>query len=234
MRNALGILLIVLSVNVFAQNGMIQGVVRDNVEDTTLYRAKVFIKGTILGAYSDMRGKYTIKNVPPGEYTITVIHMAKGYNSSVSGVVVAAGETVVKNINLGQTAVKLATKTLDLSDFVDKASEEALLDETKDENKTVSIIGTEETQKQGIKNVGGAVKRVSGVSLEGGKYANIRGLKGRYNKTLLNGSEIPGLDPNRNAVQLDLFPTAFLSSIKVIKLYLGTRQLFAYTLSNNL
>ena len=219
MRNALTILLIVLSVNIFAQNGMIQGVVRDNVEDTTLYRAKVFIKGSSMGSYSDMRGKYSIKNVPPGEYTITVIHMAKGYNSSVSGVVVGAGETVIKDINLGQAAVKLATKTLDLSDFVDKASEEALLDETKDESKTVSIIGTEETSKQGIKNVGGAVKRVSGVSLEGGKYANIRGLNGRYNKTLLNGSEIPGLDPNRNAVQLDLFPTAFLSSIKVIKTF---------------
>ena len=219
MRNGLVVLLLVLSVNAFAQNGMIQGVVRDNVEDTTLYRAKVFIKGTILGAYSDMRGKYTIKNVPPGEYTITVIHMAKGYNSSVSGVVVAAGETVVKNINLGQTAVKLATKTLNLSDFVDKASEEAAINEIKEETKTVSIVTTEETSKQGIKTVGGAVKRVSGVSLEGGKYANIRGLNGRYNKTLLNGSEIPGLDPNRNAVQLDLFPTAFLSSIKVIKTF---------------
>ncbi len=61
MRNGLVVLLLVLSVNAFSQNGIIQGVVRDNIEDTTLYRAKVFIKGTSLGAYSGMIGKYPIK-----------------------------------------------------------------------------------------------------------------------------------------------------------------------------
>ena len=61
MRNGLVVLLLVLFANAFSQNGMIQGVVRDNVEDTTLYIAKVFIKGTSLGAYSGMIGKYTIK-----------------------------------------------------------------------------------------------------------------------------------------------------------------------------
>lgn len=219
MRIVFGILLFLLTATGFAQNGTISGEIRDNATDTTLYRAKIFIKGTALGAYSGMRGKYTIKNVPPGTYNLTVLYLAKGYNKTIPNIIVKAGEAVLQDVELGASAVTVKVKTLDLSDFVDKASEEAAINDTKNSTKTVSIVTTEETSKQGISNVGGAVKRVSGVSLEGGKYANIRGLNGRYNKTLLNGSEIPGLDPNRNAVQLDLFPTAFLSSIKVVKTF---------------
>ena len=106
-----------------------------------------------------------------------------------------------------------------MSEFVEKTSEAAAVNEIKEDDNVASIVTAEENSKKGDATVGAAVTRVSGVAIEGGKYANIRGLSGRYNKTILNGCEIPGLDPNRNAVQLDLFPTAFLNSIKVIKTF---------------
>jgi len=219
IKCVVNVLLFLFGTVVFAQNGMISGLVRDNTADTTLYRAKVFIKGTPLGAYTDMRGKYTIKNVPAGQHVVTVVYVPKGYNQTISGVIVSAGQTVSEDINLGQSAVKIQVKTLDLSDFVEKTSEAAAINEVKEDDNVASIVTAEENSKKGDATVGAAVTRVSGVSIEGGKYANIRGLSGRYNKTILNGSEIPGLDPNRNAVQLDLFPTAFLNSIKVIKTF---------------
>lgn len=213
------LLFFLFGTTLFAQNGMISGVVRDNTSDTTLYRAKIFIKGTALGAYSDMRGKYTIKNVPAGVYNLTVVYIAKGYNQVFENITVQAGSTTTKELNLGQSAVAVQVKTLDLSEFVEKTSEAAAVNEVKEDDNQASIVTAEENSKKGDATVGAAVTRVSGVSIEGGKYANIRGLSGRYNKTILNGSEIPGLDPNRNAVQLDLFPTAFLNSIKVIKTF---------------
>src|SRR5699024_569923 len=36
-------------------------------------------------------------------------------------------------------------------------------------------------------------------------------------KTLLNGLEIPGLDPDRNTVQMDIFPTKVIDNIIVYK-----------------
>ncbi|MCB0586803.1 MAG: TonB-dependent receptor, partial [Phaeodactylibacter sp.] len=39
----------------------------------------------------------------------------------------------------------------------------------------------------------------------------------RYSKTTLNGANIPGLDPDRNTVQMDLFPTNLLDNIVVYK-----------------
>jgi hypothetical protein len=39
----------------------------------------------------------------------------------------------------------------------------------------------------------------------------------RYSKSILNGLDIPGLDPDRNTIQMDLFPTNMLSNVLVIK-----------------
>ena len=44
-----------------------------------------------------------------------------------------------------------------------------------------------------------------------------RGLGDRYTKSILNGIDIPGLDPDRNTVQMDLFPTNILDNVIAIK-----------------
>ena len=55
------------------------------------------------------------------------------------------------------------------------------------------------------------------VSVQGGKFVYVRGLGDRYSKSILNGVDIPGLDPDRNTIQMDLFPTNLLSNVLVIK-----------------
>ena len=62
-----------------------------------------------------------------------------------------------------------------------------------------------------------AAKRVTGVSVEDGKYVYIRGLGDRYSKTTLNNVDIPGLDPDRNSLQMDIFPTNLIDNIFVSK-----------------
>ncbi|MCK5134413.1 MAG: carboxypeptidase-like regulatory domain-containing protein [Bacteroidales bacterium] len=42
--------------------------------------------------------------------------------------------------------------------------------------------------------------------VEAGKYVYVRGLSDRYSSTTLNGAQIPGLDPEKNTVQMDPFP----------------------------
>ena len=210
-------LFMLLGCAAFTQNGTVTGVIKDAAEDTTLFRAKVILEGTSKGAYSNGMGVFTLRDVTPGTYTMRVTYLRKSYSESIEGVVVVAGQTTTQDVSLGQTAVKSKVVQLDFSEFVDEEDETALINETKDGEQVAVAIGAEEITKKGGGTVGAAVKAVSGVSVEGGKYANIRGLRGRYVKTILNGSEIPGLDPDRNAVQLDLFPTSFLSSIKVIK-----------------
>jgi TonB-dependent receptor len=69
----------------------------------------------------------------------------------------------------------------------------------------------------GDSDVAAALKRIVGVAVTGGKYANVRGLAGRYISSTLNGSLMPSTDPFRRDVELDLFPSEILGSIEVQK-----------------
>ena len=69
----------------------------------------------------------------------------------------------------------------------------------------------------GASDIASAKKSVPGVSVQGGKYVYVRGLGDRYTKSILNGIDIPGFDPDRNTVQMDLFPTSILDNVIIIK-----------------
>ena len=51
----------------YADNGTIKGRIVDSETGEALPGANVAILGTGLGAATDLRGNYTIGNVPPGE-----------------------------------------------------------------------------------------------------------------------------------------------------------------------
>ena len=78
-------------------------------------------------------------------------------------------------------------------------------------------LSLEAVKKTGASNVASAVKSVPGVSLQDGKFVYVRGLGDRYTKSTLNGMDIPGLDPDRNTVQLDIFPTNLIENVIVYK-----------------
>src|SRR5690606_2320702 len=65
--------------------GKISGVVTDSATGEGLPGANVLIKGTSMGAVTDMSGHYTILNVPPGDYDLQVSFI--GFNQvTVTGV----------------------------------------------------------------------------------------------------------------------------------------------------
>ena len=70
----------------------------------------------------------------------------------------------------------------------------------------------------GVSNAADAVKNVSGVNVQGGKYV-VRGLSDRYSLATLNGIAIPSLDPNKNSVQMDLIPSNVIDNILVFKTF---------------
>ena len=47
----------------------------------------------------------------------------------------------------------------------------------------------------------------------------VRGLGERYSATMRNNAIIPTTEPERRVVPLDLFPTALIDNIKVLKTY---------------
>src|SRR5699024_5176616 len=72
-------------------------------------------------------------------------------------------------------------------------------------------------KRAGASDIAAAVKADPGGSAQEGKYVYVRGLGDRYTKSILNGMDIPGLDPDKNTIQMDIFPTNILENIVVVK-----------------
>ena len=83
----------------------------------------------------------------------------------------------------------------------------------------VSVLSTQDIARTGEGDVAGAVKRVTGLSVVGGRFVYVRGLGERYSLALLNGSPLPSPEPLRRVVPLDLFPTSVIGSVVVQKSY---------------
>jgi hypothetical protein len=67
------------------------------------------------------------------------------------------------------------------------------------------------------RNVGDALKRVSGVTIQNDKFVLVRGLADRYNSAILNKTPLPSTEPDRRAFSFDIIPTALIDNIIVSK-----------------
>ncbi|OJJ17173.1 hypothetical protein BKI52_31175 [marine bacterium AO1-C] len=214
-RILLTFLCVLLGASVFAQNGTIRGTVTDGETGEAMIGATVVIKGTTNGAATDIDGKYAI-SVAAGTYTIQVSYVSF-QTKEVKDIEVKAGQVVVQNVKLGTDAKALDVVVVTAK--VERKAEVALLTMQKKSALVQDGISAQAISRAGDSNAAGAIKRVTGVSVEGGKYVYVRGLGDRYTKTTLNGADIPGLDPNRNTVQMDLFPSNLIDNMVILKTF---------------
>jgi len=116
---------------------------------------------------------------------------------------------------MAEEASELETVTIAATAI--RTTENALMSVKRNAPNLMDGISASTFRQIGDGDAAGAVKRVTGVSIEGGKYVYVRGLGDRYTKTVLNGVDVPGLDPDRNTIQMDIFPTNVIDNIIVSK-----------------
>lgn len=83
----------------------------------------------------------------------------------------------------------------------------------------VSVLSSQDIARTGEGDIAGALQRVTGLSVVGGRFVYVRGLGERYSLALLNGAPLPSPEPLRRVVPLDLFPTSIIASTVVQKSY---------------
>ncbi len=200
----------------FAQNGTIRGTVIEEATGEPMFGVTVVIKGTTNGATTDFDGKFSI-SAAPGTYDLQASFIS--YQSvTVSDLVVEAGEVSLIDQLWMKEDVELLEEVVVTAEVI-KTTEAALLTVKRKSASLIDGISATSFRKIGDSDAASAAKRITGVSIEGGKYVYVRGLGDRYTKTLLNGMDIPGLDPDRNTLQMDIFPTNVLSNIVVSKTF---------------
>ncbi|MFQ5603093.1 MAG: TonB-dependent receptor domain-containing protein [bacterium] len=86
-------------------NGTITGTIIDDRTGEALPGTNVFIKGTTLGSAADLEGTFTVRNVPPGNYTLIAAFV--GYHSQEISVNVVANEETRVNFSLKISALQM-------------------------------------------------------------------------------------------------------------------------------
>ncbi|MEM6526320.1 MAG: TonB-dependent receptor [Bacteroidota bacterium] len=207
------LLFFLTSVSLFAQ-GTIRGKVVDDETGEELIGATVLLQGTTKGGVTDFEGNYAITGIEAGTYNLQFSYIS--YQSkTVEGVEVIDGETTIMNLRLAPDAQQLQEVVVTAE--VIRNSEAALVTVKRKSVNVLDGISSETFKKIGDSDAASAIRRVPGVSVQGGKYVFVRGLGDRYTKTILNGMEVPGLDPDRNSLQMDIFPTNVVDNIIVKK-----------------
>ena len=216
-RTALALAALLLPALVLAQTGTIAGTVVDGGFGSGLPGASVLVQELGTGAATDIDGNYRVQNVPVGTYTVQFSFIGYG-TQTVTDVAVTAGETVELNVELSEGA-ELAEVVVEAEEILATNSEVGLLRVRAKASQVSDAISAETISQSGASDAGDAMERVTGASVQGGRYVYVRGLGDRYANTQLNGSTLPTADPDRRAVQFDLFPSEFLENIVTLKTF---------------
>ena len=191
----------------------ITGTVIDGDFNEPLPFANILLKETGEGVTSDFDGKYSFE-LDEGTYTLQFSFV--GYETKIiTEIQVKGNEYTITDVVLNSAAQGLDEVVVSVE--ASRNSEASVLEIQRKSASLLDGISAQAFKKIGASDIAGAVKSVPGVSVQGGKYVYVRGLGDRYSKSILNGVDIPGLDPDRNTIQMDLFPTSMLSNVLVIK-----------------
>ena len=191
----------------------ITGTVIDGDFNEPLPFANILIKETGDGVTSDFDGKYSFE-LEQGMYTLQFSFV--GYETKiVTQIQVKGNEFTITDVVLNSIAQGLEEVIVTVE--ASRNTDASVLEIQRKSASLLDGISAQAFRKIGASDIAGAVKSVPGVSVQGGKYVYVRGLGDRYSKSILNGVDIPGLDPDRNTLQMDLFPTNMLSNVLVIK-----------------
>jgi TonB-dependent receptor len=197
-------------------NGRIVGRIVDLSTGLGLSDVGIQVVGTTLGTMSGIDGRYALANVPSG--TITIHARRLGYQpKTVTGILLESGASVQQNVGLQAATVQL--QTLEVTADAERGSVSSAIDAQRNATGIVSAVSAEQMSRSPDSDAAAAVQRVSGVTVQDGKYVAVRGLGERYTTTSLNGTRLPSSEPERKVVPLDLFPSGLLQSITTSKTF---------------
>lgn len=175
---------------------------------------------------TDLNGLFRLDRVPTGAHELTLAK--NGFDPlKITDVEVKAGGNERLDLALNpamsqpDTVIKMDAFTTSAAVVVNSGA--GLLAQRQKAIAVSDAIGSDQMSRLGFNDAAQAMKAVTGASVVDGKYVYIRGLGERYSSTSLNGAEVPSADPDRRAVQMDLFPAELIDAIVTSKTFTPDR-----------
>jgi len=130
----------------------ITGTITDKDNNNPLIGANVILKGTIMGAATDVNGEYLIPNVPAGSYTISVNYI--GYESIQKAIEIESGKSQRMDF-------QLVTSAIQMDAYVVTASRRR--ERVEDAPAAISVITKQDIRRESNTNLGDYLKTTKGL-----------------------------------------------------------------------
>jgi outer membrane receptor protein involved in Fe transport len=207
-------LLFLLPLSLLAQKGTISGKLIDKSTGEDLIGASIKAESPAgnTGAVTDIEGKFLI-SAEPSTYILTFSYSS--YKTEQLEVTVKPGEVSYVNLSMEESANALTEVVITYT--IEKASSLAQLTERKNAAQVSDGISADVIRRTPDRTTSDVLKRVTGASIQEGKFAVIRGMNDRYNAGYLDGALLPSTESDRKAFAFDVVPANLIDNLMIIK-----------------
>jgi len=193
----------------------IQGRVKDAQTGEALPSANVILAGTGMGAAADINGRYIIRNVPPGPYTLRVSYI--GYKPAEVAIEVKEGGTLTRDFQLESVAIKGEGIVV----TAQASGQDQAINHQLVAPQILSVVSAARIQELPDANAAESVGRLPGVSIlrSGGEGTQVvvRGLQPKYNAILVDGVRMASSSAGDRSTDLSMISPNMLEDIEVTK-----------------
>ena len=200
----------------FGQAG--KGTIAGQVKDTQLAAlpgARVVLEPQVRPVVSDGQGAFTITDVTPGTYAVTISYV--GFATFGGSVTVVAGQTAHLD-----AVLKVASASEEVIVTGERLFGEAeAINRTRAAENILQVLPAEVITSLPNANIADALGRMASVTIERdegeGKYVQIRGTEPRLSNTMVDGVTIPSPESGVRQIKLDTIASDLVDSVEINK-----------------
>ena len=209
MKKTFTVLLLLVAfftASIFAgTTGKLTGKVTDKKTGEGLPFVSVMLEGTSIGAQTDIDGKYTILNIPPGKYNLKIQYV--GYQTKiVQNVQISIDLTTTQDVTIDETAVEL--QAIIVQGNVQKVQ--------KDITSSQARVTSEEIKNLPVVEINDILQLQAGVTKDAGGGFHIRGGRSTEIAYWVNGISVTDGYDNSRGIEIDN------SSVQELQVISGT------------
>uniref|UniRef100_A0A832I3A0 TonB-dependent receptor n=1 Tax=Eiseniibacteriota bacterium TaxID=2212470 RepID=A0A832I3A0_UNCEI len=157
---------------------------------------------------------------PPGLYSLQIRALSYA-RKVITGVRIEGGGTVEVNAALQSEAIVQKEVVVEARSI--QNNDNAVLQARRKAAAVGDAVSAEQVRRTPDRDAADVLKRVTGLSVQDGKYVFVRGLGERYSSTEVDGVRLASPEANKRIVPLDLLPANLIDQIVVQKTYTADR-----------